>query len=107
MHRWVLVLMLVLLPLRGWAGDAMAGRMLAQEAAGSHEMAECMGHGEPAHSGAAAHPSPCIDCPLAAVALLPALPGKAPTSFAPPRPGAGPAGFSSADLPPRFKPPIS
>jgi hypothetical protein len=28
---WLLVLMMALLPLRGWVGDAMAGQMLAQK----------------------------------------------------------------------------
>jgi hypothetical protein len=33
MHRWLLVVMVLLLPLRGWVGEAMAGQMLQQHAA--------------------------------------------------------------------------
>jgi hypothetical protein len=30
MRRWLLLLMIMLLPVRGWVGDAMAGQMLQQ-----------------------------------------------------------------------------
>jgi hypothetical protein len=33
MRRWLLVVMVLLLPLRGWVGDAMAGQMLQQHVA--------------------------------------------------------------------------
>jgi hypothetical protein len=32
MRRWLLIVMIVLLPLRGWIGEAMAGEMLQQHA---------------------------------------------------------------------------
>jgi hypothetical protein len=31
MHRWFMFLLIALLPLRGWVGEAMAGQMLAQQ----------------------------------------------------------------------------
>jgi hypothetical protein len=33
MRRWLLIVMVLLLPLRGWVGEAMAGQMLQQHAA--------------------------------------------------------------------------
>lgn len=46
MHRWLLLLMIALLPVRAWVGDAMAAEMLAWQAGavrqavgGSHAMA--------------------------------------------------------------------
>ena len=32
MRRWLLLVLVLLLPLRGWVGDAMAGQMLQQQA---------------------------------------------------------------------------
>jgi hypothetical protein len=37
MHRWLLLLMIALLPLRGWVGDAMAGEMIAQQMGGAQQ----------------------------------------------------------------------
>ncbi len=42
MRHWFLVLMIALLPLRGWVGDAMAVEMLAQPA---HATLAMHGHG--------------------------------------------------------------
>jgi hypothetical protein len=39
MHRFVLILMLILLPLRGWMGEAMAMDMLAQHALATQKVA--------------------------------------------------------------------
>lgn len=51
MRHWFLVLMIALLPLRGWVGDAMAVDMLAQPAhatmaMGDHGSDHGAGHGE-------------------------------------------------------------
>ena len=114
-HRWLLLLMIVLLPLRGWSGAlatpapqlhgaaqhrTLAAMDCAQHApsAGHHD--DAVQDGEPAGTA-------CAACPL----LLPAVPALAITSacasFQPPRPAAPPARFASAEGERRFKPPIS
>jgi hypothetical protein len=75
MHKWILLLLIALLPLRGWAGDSMAGEMLAQQLVGSGGMAslhaievgahrsqepdqhghECLEHAQSAAEAAVAH----------------------------------------------------
>jgi hypothetical protein len=47
MRHWFLVLMIALLPLRGWVGDAMAVEMLAQPA---HAALVADGHGADHHA---------------------------------------------------------
>ena len=56
MRRWFFVLLILLLPLRGWVGDAMAMQMAlpGQHAPASGPMQHADGHSEPAH----AHLSP-------------------------------------------------
>ena len=60
MHRWLLVLLVALLPLRGWVGEAMAGQMLQQRlavieaaSAGAQTLAaaseDCHGHAAKPH----------------------------------------------------------
>jgi len=39
MHRWFLIVMIALLPLRGWAGEAMAGEMIARQVAAVQDVA--------------------------------------------------------------------
>lgn len=66
MRFWVLVLMMVLLPLRGWLGDAMATDMAVSTAAQQmHQTATAakadahLSHqGHEGHSGHAAHKAP-------------------------------------------------
>lgn len=76
MYRWLLVLLIALLPLRGWVGDAMAGQMLEQRlatvAAGAqaHGGAGAPMHPMPPmhHAGAAAGPAMHDDCAGHAIA---------------------------------------
>lgn len=50
MHRWFLLLLIALLPLRGWVGDAAAADMLAQHAVAAQPAAA-----KPVRMGPAAH----------------------------------------------------
>ncbi|HSV81911.1 MAG TPA: hypothetical protein VLK85_22170 [Ramlibacter sp.] len=87
MRRWLLLLIVALLPLRGWVADAMAGQMLQQFAvaasateapANPHEHADCLGHaGTHDHAAAAEQePDDCATCAhcqaCSSVALQPA-----------------------------------
>jgi hypothetical protein len=75
MRHWLLVFLVLLLPLRGWAGDAMAGQMLQQHTpAHVHEQAaapdalpghDCDHHGTEAGQAQDA-PLPASDCPTCA-----------------------------------------
>jgi hypothetical protein len=59
MRRWLFLLLIVLLPLRGWVGEAMAGQMLQQATAGAHAhaMAQASQHAHaPAMHGDTAAP---------------------------------------------------
>ena len=119
MRRWLVLLMLVLLPLRGWVGEAMAGEMIQQQLHGPHAAAQhamdhdCAGHaghaGHPDHEAAKADPcSTCASCQVcSAVALAVPLRTVPCASFghAPPRFEA-PA-FASAERQLAFKPPKS
>lgn len=88
MRRWLLVLMLLLLPVRGLVGEVMAGQMLQQQVAAavqaSHDgQAHDHEHGHEAHAGdhaghaasdhdgdehAAAQPT--ADCPTCATCQM-------------------------------------
>lgn len=125
MRTWLLILMIALLPIRGWVGNAMAGELLshrvaagavaiahAHHGAGLHQ--DCMTHAQsPADTAAKAQPdtsttSSCASCQVfSAVALVfaDAMPRVA--SFQSPRPPPAEARFASADRAPGFKPPIS
>lgn len=81
MRRWLLLVMILLLPVRGIVGDAMAGQMLQQRAqhavavmpaaaadAGHHVAAaahDCAGHAQQT-SPAADHEGAPADCPTCA-----------------------------------------
>ncbi|MBI2768152.1 MAG: hypothetical protein HYX47_00885 [Burkholderiales bacterium] len=123
MRHLILVLMIALLPVRGWVGEAMAGQMLAQqlsaiktiaahaqpERSAGHfspedsmkSMADCPGHSQPAQGTC----SGCQMCSL--LALDAAVPTVLPVAPAHPLPVALPAAFASAEPAPGFKPPIS
>ncbi|PZO12555.1 MAG: hypothetical protein DCF26_18760 [Burkholderiales bacterium] len=83
MRHWFLVLMIALLPLRGWVGDAMAVEMLTQPAHAGMAMDEQgTGHGNCAcdeHAAATADSgdhqhSACDVCNVPALAMaLPAI----------------------------------
>jgi hypothetical protein len=126
MRRWFILVLIALLPLRGWAGEAMAGEMLAQHliatknaaaspaSTGASEHKDCMGHATSAAPEAeVASPQPgsgptCAQCQAYssfALALPPAivLPPLAATAA----PGQAASHFASADVARGFKPPIS
>lgn len=122
----VLALMIALLPLRGWVGDAMAGQMLQQQfsainsevvnidstkASGSIDAPVAL-HGQDCegHMGDMAA-SDCVTCPSCQVChgfvLVMPLPATALT--APPQTAPAVRGetFASAEATQGFKPPIS
>ncbi|MGV3493509.1 MAG: hypothetical protein ACO1OY_06545 [Ramlibacter sp.] len=133
MRRWLLLVMVLLLPLRAWVGDAMAGQMLQQAMPpAAHAMAQpATAPAAPhhAHAGPTLHhdcdeapaatgqPDPgddaaMGDCPTcascqacSAVALSPAHSALPLPSFphAPPHGGTG--AHASAEQPHAFKPP--
>ena len=129
MRRFVLILMLVLLPLRGWVGEAMAMDMLAQSAfaiqkvatfahhtsASSTFDAEVQAHCNEASPETAATTdpgaSPCGTCPLCQMCHTVAAPaplGTMPTPWLPhAQPTTGHARFASAPAAFALKPPIS
>lgn len=131
MRHFVLVLMIALLPLRGWVGDAMAmelapSRMAAHAlptaepaqgphhgamaAAGMAAPADCPGHAaaQDETQPKAADCNTCTACQSChAVALTPSFPHLAPAPLPANRPLAAAHHFASAERAPGFKPPIS
>lgn len=123
MRRWLLLLMIALLPLRGWVGEALAGEMLQRHAppavavapthqqhAAAHE--DCAGH---EHAQAQAPASQdhgdcptCADCQACSAAVLVGLAG-APVAqrFTQPLPAAREPSHREAAPQSPFKPPIS
>ena len=71
-----MILMILLLPLRGWVGDAMAGQMLQEQAAAAVEQQaapaahghDCDQHGSPGadEQDSASQAQPGTDCPTCA-----------------------------------------
>ena len=132
MRRWLLLLMVLLLPLRGWVGEAMAGQMLQQHVKAVASVAipapaaHAHGHGhghdcdqpvqavavaDAPQDEAAAAPAG-TDCPTCAscqacssVALSPPVWAPAGASFSQPPPQALPLRYASADTALAFKPP--
>lgn len=127
MRHLFLALMIVLLPLRGWAGDVMAAQMsstaLAQTELAAHHMthgtpadhatmalhADCAGHeAADGHAGAPENCGTCTACQLChTVALTPPFPHPAPASLTAGQPQAPHPHFASAERAPGLKPPIS
>jgi hypothetical protein len=132
MRRLVLILMLVLLPLRGWVGEAMAMDMLAQHAGAMQNIAtpayeisasgtfdaeiqaDCHRAEEAPHSDAHASDSGtphCGTCPLCQMCHNVAAPAPwviaAPLWLAHAQPASGPARYASAPAAFALKPPIS
>ena len=132
MRRWLLLVMVLLLPLRGWLGEAMAGEMLQQEVVGVvQHHAAAAAHDCDHHGGGAAHPhqphhphaphghdhdeaqaQPGGDCPTCAacqvcpsVALWPPAPAIVATGFHHPPPQDVQPAFTSAEPLLAFKPP--
>jgi hypothetical protein len=123
MRRWLLLVMVVLLPLRGWVGEAMAGEMLRQQfavqqehhagvAAGAAHDCEHQDHGMEAGQDAQARPPAAEHCPTCAacqvctsVALSTPVRPLAMAGFHHPPPMHVQRAFSSAEPVLAFKPP--
>lgn len=134
MRHFVLALMIALLPLRGWVGDAMATAMatgtleppVASTGSGAHHAppamaaagpeaqhsmhADCPDHG-PAAAGtpqASADGDGCTACQIChSMALTPSQPQLACAAMPAAQPHAATPLFASAERAPGFKPPIS
>lgn len=126
MRRWLVLFLVLLLPLRGLVGEAMAGEMLAQAAQGhapqthapqahaaahdcDHHGADHAGEAHAAASDAAATP---VDCPTCAACQVCSSVAVIPSAFAPASerlsqapPPAVPLAFYSAEPSHAFKPP--
>lgn len=134
MRHFVLALMIALLPLRGWVGDAMAMEMAAEtleEPASAIESVANNNHSARADALSEAkntmHPdcpdhvassdgtphaasdcNTCANCQIChSVALTPTLPQLAQAAVPAAQPQATAALFASAERAPGFKPPIS
>jgi hypothetical protein len=130
MRHWLLLVLVLLLTLRGWVGDAMAGQMLHQRAAPvaaqavdqhqhAHSDATAQGHGHdcdqhaqaPAATGGAQPQSgtdcsTCASCQMcSSVGLAPPLAVEAPTGFSQPVPQTVQRTYASAEPALAFKPP--
>ena len=133
MHRWLLLLVVLLLPLRGWMGHAMATQAVEPAFVGVQAHALAAGHGARAGHGHgcddhaqspavqvdaaqpaadSASPQGHADCPTCAscqacssVALSPAPAASADMVFSHPRPRTAHAAFASAEPAHLFKPP--
>jgi hypothetical protein len=130
MRRWLLLAMILLLPLRGWVGDAMAAQMLQHRAVEIHAAAtgshdhdaapqlhgfahDCDEHARVAATeGEQAQPQAAGDCPTCAscqmcssVALSPNLFPALGHPFSQPRPEAAQPSYASAEPALAFKPP--
>lgn len=133
MHRWLLLLVVLLLPLRGWMGHAMATEVVEHGFVGVQAHAHAVEHGARAghghdcedHGRAApvpveaaqpaadpASPNTHADCPTCAscqacssVALSPAPAASAAVVFSHPRPQTAQPAFASAEPAHLFKPP--
>jgi hypothetical protein len=116
MRVFVLALAILLLPLRGWLGDAMALQMVPQHQAPTTTETVHQGHAGHAdaegHEALAAAPpdcqTTCTHCQLChsvAMTVWPAVPllGEAPRHA----PAFEPVAFASAEPARGFKPPIS
>jgi len=122
MRYLLLALMITLLPLRGWVGNAMAVDMASQQAVQARAGAQeppAMSEDCPMHAGitsetaadpgtAAGHCNDCNTCELCLALASFTWTGVALSSF-PPHAGPPSAGhpFSSAESVARLKPPIS
>lgn len=120
MRRWLLILVILLLPLRGWMGEAMAGQM-HHAAAGAHAHLQApvpvaqpsLEHGCGEHAQAAqaqpqadGDPPTCASCQVcSAVALSPAGTPVAGSDFSHPKPQTVQLAYASADAGLFFKPP--
>jgi hypothetical protein len=121
MRRWFVLLMIVLLPVRGWAGDFMGIQMAMAAGAtpAAHEMpTDCPMHASadmsthdgdssdaPTDDGPGSNCTSCQLCtPVAQLPTAPLLRAHAPVRSAP---ESARTDFVSALLPPAVEPPIS
>jgi len=125
MRRWLLILMVALLPLRGWVGDAMAAQMLGQQLAAIESVAEsahrerATGHfdsKDAAHDCHSAAPvadpaegscASCVQCQVCSALVLPSRVGPGAAVEARGLPATEGVHFASAPRAPVFKPPIA
>jgi hypothetical protein len=131
MRRWLLLVMVLLLPLRAWVGDAMAGQMVQQAMPPAHAMVQAApaaamhhaqagptlhhdcdeapsaamqpGHGDDAAMGDCPTCASCQAC--SAIALSPVEPALPLPSFSHAPPHGGSRAHVSAEQPHAFKPP--
>lgn len=108
MRRTVLLLIVAVLCLRVWAGEAMAGQMLGQQLAAASQVT--MVHG-PDCPAAAEDDAPacgsCVHCQDCSLNALPTLPAQAAAPVPPAQAPAHGAGFASADPARALEPPIA
>ena len=127
MSRWLLLLMIALLPLRGWVGDAMAAGMSAQQVQANRAVPavsqvqaprhhavhdDCLEHATgPRAAAASADSADCPTCAMCQACSALALVSPATESGVgrpgQQRPAGGAAHFASADAARGLKPPIS
>lgn len=123
MRRWLVLFLVLLLPLRGLLGEAMAGEMLAQAAhapqahaaahdCDQHGAAHVADAGEPdASAEAAAAPTDCPTCAAcqvcSSVAVIPSGQAAASERLSQAPPPAVPLAFHSAERTHAFKPPTA
>lgn len=116
MRRWFFLLLIVLLPLRGWIGDAMAMQMALPDphahvsAPALAGAGDCNGHAGAQDAGDPIDGAHCDTCTLCqschTVAVLPAPEWLAATQAGPVAPAATMHVFASADRALFLKPPI-
>jgi hypothetical protein len=131
MRRWLLLVMVLLLPLRGWVGEAMAAQMLQQHVAAAESMVATAGAGHQHANPAASAHHDCdehaasapvddgkaeakADCPTCSACQVCSSVALSPYSAAPPaaavtqpRPQTVPHAHASAEPLLAFKPPKS
>jgi hypothetical protein len=114
MRRVWIVLLIALTCFRAWAGEAMAGQMLAHELAGAQPavavaaMQDCPHHAAVQDDGVA-DPSGCSGCAQCDACSLHALTAVAPSAFPAALEAhaqAAPVPYHSVDAPRGHKPPI-
>ncbi len=126
MYRWLLLLMIALLPLRGWVGEVMAAEMSARQVQANRTVAivsqvqaplhraahdDCIEHASDPRAGPAAASSDCPTCAMcqacSAMAHASFVASGGASALGQQRPASVEARFASADGARGLKPPIS